>query len=53
MKIEEYAKKVTKLLENYIDDVQGLYTVETDPYMNRTDEVIVELMKLKQKAGVK
>lgn len=51
MTLEEYAKKVTKLLENYIDDVQKIsteYSVEIF-----TDEVIVELMKLKQKAGLK
>jgi hypothetical protein len=50
---EEYAKKVTKLFEKYIDTIQSLATIETTEHMKITDEVIVELLKLKQKAGIR
>lgn len=51
MTLEEYTKKVTKLFENYIDDVQKISTEHSVEIF--TDEAIVELMKLKQKAGLK
>ena len=51
MTLEEYSKKVTKLFENYIDAIQQ-YNQQLQVEIF-TDEVIVELLKLKQKAGLK
>lgn len=46
---EEYSKKVTKLFEKYIDYQQTSQELPCPI----TDEAINDLLKLKQKAGIK
>ena len=50
MLIEEYAKHVTKLFEDYIDTIQEVsYDIGYEEFNEKTDVVIVKLQKLKSK----
>ncbi len=50
MDVEDYAKKVTKLFEDYIDEIQSaLINADYRRAESTTDNVIATLTKLKSK----